>query len=463
MAESPLPVGRMPETDRVLPITSVQDQTVHAIRMGHACRPQVTLRHRHHTVIRLAPISPHDEPPGARPTRHRLINIDNGGTLTDICVMDGDQVIRTKTLTTPHDLSQCLFDGLRKASVAVYGKEDLEALLLSTNPIRYSTTQGTNALVERKGPRLGLVIGGALTVEQVRSAEGATDLFDAVIGSRAIALSDGAAETDIVRAVGELAAAGANRIVVPIGGPQRADIEPRLKRKLLRSFPPHLLGALPILYANEVADDADDARGMWTALFNAFRQARTEGWPAGLQLFKLALARDDVRHTLDEMRDCTPFELVRYLSENALSLQRPEVQAFMLKTSQLRRLSASLCEEVTGVRDTQALLQQLEQGGSSWRRLMAASAGIAITACLRAICPSVSRAKRPKARSMSIAAPRAGTCAMACRKKPCFMPSRRANMRWRSECWKNGRHGWSRARSLSRSPPGSTACRCTRC
>lgn len=216
------------------------------------------------------PNSPHDVPPGARSGRHRLINIDNGGTLTDICVMDGDQVIRTKTLTTPHDLSQCLFEGLRKASVAVYGKEDLEALLLSTDAIRYSTTQGTNALVERKGPRLGIVVGGSLTVEQVRMADGATDLFDAVIGSRAIALSDGAAEADIVRAVGELAAAGANRIVVSVGGPQRADLEPRLKRKLLRSFPPHLLGALPILYANEVADDANDARRTWTALFNAF-------------------------------------------------------------------------------------------------------------------------------------------------------------------------------------------------
>ena len=36
----------------------------------------------------------------------RLINIDNGGTLTDICVIDGDDVRYTKTLTTPFDLEQ---------------------------------------------------------------------------------------------------------------------------------------------------------------------------------------------------------------------------------------------------------------------------------------------------------------------------------------------------------------------
>ena len=46
----------------------------------------------------------------------RLINIDNGGTLTDICVVDGTDVRYTKTLTTPFDLSRCLFDGLSKAS-----------------------------------------------------------------------------------------------------------------------------------------------------------------------------------------------------------------------------------------------------------------------------------------------------------------------------------------------------------
>jgi N-methylhydantoinase A/oxoprolinase/acetone carboxylase beta subunit len=46
----------------------------------------------------------------------RLINIDNGGTLTDICVWDGTEFTFTKTLTTPFDLSQCLYDGIAKAS-----------------------------------------------------------------------------------------------------------------------------------------------------------------------------------------------------------------------------------------------------------------------------------------------------------------------------------------------------------
>lgn len=85
-----------------------------------------------------------------------LINIDNGGTLTDFCVIDGTNIRRTKSVTTPYDLSKCFFDGLRKVSRTLYGKEDLQRLLLNTDHIRYSTTQGTNALVERKGHRIGL-------------------------------------------------------------------------------------------------------------------------------------------------------------------------------------------------------------------------------------------------------------------------------------------------------------------
>jgi N-methylhydantoinase A len=114
----------------------------------------------------------------------KLIHIDNGGTLTDVCVIDGDRVLRTKTLTTPYDLSACFVDGLRKASSLVYGKEDLIGLLTSTDHIRYSTTQGTNALVERKGQRIGLLVTGNLDAERVRSAPGSTDLFDVLVGDR---------------------------------------------------------------------------------------------------------------------------------------------------------------------------------------------------------------------------------------------------------------------------------------
>ncbi|MGQ0622729.1 MAG: hydantoinase/oxoprolinase family protein [Panacagrimonas sp.] len=204
----------------------------------------------------------------------KLINIDNGGTLTDICVIDGDQVHRTKTITTPHDLSRCLFDGLTKASKAIYGKEDLIGLITSTDHIRYSTTQGTNALIERKGPRLGIVFTGSLTAAALTQDGKAADLFDTVIGERAttldLKLQGGEFEMAAVKAVNSLSSAGANRIIVAHGGSDRSEQETRIKNLLLRKFPQHLLGAVPILYTHEVVEDDNDVRRTWTAIFNAF-------------------------------------------------------------------------------------------------------------------------------------------------------------------------------------------------
>ena len=94
-----------------------------------------------------------------------LINVDNGGTTTGFCHVDGGEVRYTKTLTTPYDLSRCLFDGLAKVSELAYGRPRLAALLQSTNCIRSSTIQGTNALVQRAGPQLGLLVTDLALVE----------------------------------------------------------------------------------------------------------------------------------------------------------------------------------------------------------------------------------------------------------------------------------------------------------
>ncbi|HSW11772.1 MAG TPA: hydantoinase/oxoprolinase family protein [Solimonas sp.] len=207
------------------------------------------------------------------PATGKLINIDNGGTLTDFCVIDGDKVYRTKSVTTPYDLSKCFFDGLRKASRLIYGEEDLLALLLSTDHIRYSTTQGTNALVERKGQRLGLVLAGLSAAELQRDAQ-QKDVFAGLVGARVatldLSLEDAALELAATQAINRLSSEGANRIVIGAGGAQRDAGETRLKHILLKKFPPHLLGALPLLYSHEVVQDEDDTRRVWTALFNAF-------------------------------------------------------------------------------------------------------------------------------------------------------------------------------------------------
>jgi N-methylhydantoinase A/oxoprolinase/acetone carboxylase beta subunit len=203
----------------------------------------------------------------------RMINIDNGGTLTDICVWDGRDFNYTKTLTTPFDLSRCLFDGLAKASEAVFGATDLEALLHSSNHIRYSTTQGTNALLERKGPRIGLVTDDAAVVEELRTTESEASLFDDLIGPR-VAIIDPRADEEalifhVVQQVNKLTTDGAARIVVAVGDID-APGERRLRNILLRKYPRHLLGSVPILYTWEFTADRVRSRRIWSAIINAF-------------------------------------------------------------------------------------------------------------------------------------------------------------------------------------------------
>jgi N-methylhydantoinase A/oxoprolinase/acetone carboxylase beta subunit len=211
---------------------------------------------------------------GTHKRSRRLINIDNGGTLTDFCVIEDGKVFRTKSITTPYDLSECLFQGLRQVAVQLYGREDVEALLRGTDLIRYSTTQGTNALVERKGPRLGMIVDDTEILAAIPQEASARGLYEALIGNRAVKLDTGledeALERAIIAAVNQLTSEGANRLVVSFSGADYIDREKRSERVILRRFPMHLLGSVPVLFSHEISDDSHAIRRTWSALFNAF-------------------------------------------------------------------------------------------------------------------------------------------------------------------------------------------------
>ena len=201
----------------------------------------------------------------------RLINIDNGGTLTDICVWDGENFSFTKTLTTPFDLSQCLFDGMAKASTEIFGEEDLPGLLHSTRHIRYSTTQGTNALVERKGPRIGILTDSPTLSGELRDGEAAAALFEDLVGPRvAVINADQDVEEltqEIVKHVNRLTTDGAARLVIAMADRNK---EKAVKGVLLRKFPRHLLGSVPMLFSWEFTPDAVQARRVWSGIINSF-------------------------------------------------------------------------------------------------------------------------------------------------------------------------------------------------
>lgn len=86
-----------------------------------------------------------------------FIGIDVGGTFTDCVVLQEGQPLRSfKAPSTPRDPSRGLFDALE---VAAAGLEiDAGALLSAASRLVHGTTVATNAIVERRGARVGLLI-----------------------------------------------------------------------------------------------------------------------------------------------------------------------------------------------------------------------------------------------------------------------------------------------------------------
>jgi len=84
------------------------------------------------------------------------IGIDVGGTFTDLVAVDeAGRVTMAKAASTPADPSEGLLEGLRLLAREL--GTDLGGLLGQTESIVHGTTVATNALLERKGARVGLL------------------------------------------------------------------------------------------------------------------------------------------------------------------------------------------------------------------------------------------------------------------------------------------------------------------
>ncbi len=106
------------------------------------------------------------------------IGIDVGGTFTDVVLVDDatGKIAYTKTLTTPRDLTEGVLRGIKKViETAGANIEDLDHIV-------HGTTVGTNALIERKGAKTGLITTkGFIDVLEIgrfqRPKEGLYDIF----------------------------------------------------------------------------------------------------------------------------------------------------------------------------------------------------------------------------------------------------------------------------------------------
>jgi LuxR family maltose regulon positive regulatory protein len=91
--------------------------------------------------------------------------------------------------------------------------------------------------------------------------------------------------------------------------------------------------------------------------------AKTEGWAAGLHLAGLSLRSQDDADAFVAAFSGSHRHVLDYLAEEVLDRQDPQVREFLLETSVLSRLSADLCDAVTGRAGGQVMLERIERAG----------------------------------------------------------------------------------------------------
>lgn len=97
--------------------------------------------------------------------------------------------------------------------------------------------------------------------------------------------------------------------------------------------------------------------------------ARCEGWPAGLSLASLAIARHPHAAALAERFSGSDQALAEYLAEDVLDNLSPEVSDFLVRTSVLKQLTASICSALCPTTDCAAMLEQLAAQGMFLTRI----------------------------------------------------------------------------------------------
>lgn len=208
----------------------------------------------------------------------KRVAVDIGGTFTDCFVAWDDTFLQVKALTTHQNLA----NGFNEAIDNACEQLDIsrQALLAEVDSVRYATTLGTNALIERKGPRVGLLcthgfeasvpIGRCRSYAEGLSVQEAKDMTRATrpkplvpsymirgvrerldhTGKSLIALD----EDDARRKIRDLVDQGVEALVISLtNSVANPEHELRLQEIILEEYPAHMLGSIPVVLGHLVA------------------------------------------------------------------------------------------------------------------------------------------------------------------------------------------------------------------
>lgn len=129
------------------------------------------------------------------------IDIDTGGTFTDGFFTREDRFETVKVDTTPHDLTVCFMECIKEGSKR-FGLKEVGDLLKETDVVRFSTTIPTNALLQRAGTKLGLIVTRGFE-ESLYQDVGESSVYDFII-SRDMVIGIGGEVSDDGKVVKEI-------------------------------------------------------------------------------------------------------------------------------------------------------------------------------------------------------------------------------------------------------------------
>ncbi|EFK09259.1 hydantoinase/oxoprolinase [delta proteobacterium NaphS2] len=207
------------------------------------------------------------------------IDIDTGGTFTDGFFTQDDRFELVKVDTTPHDLTVCFMECI-KEGVRAFGLKDVNDFLKDTDVVRFSTTMGTNALLQKTGTKLGLIVTKGF--ESNLYQENGGNPFDFII-EKGMVIGIGEEislegevltpidEKEVREAVKKLLEKGARMIVVSL---RRSTVNPvheqKIRELIIREYPKHYLGSVPLLLGSQISIKSEPGLRTNTALVNAY-------------------------------------------------------------------------------------------------------------------------------------------------------------------------------------------------
>ncbi|WP_022960594.1 hydantoinase/oxoprolinase family protein [Spongiibacter tropicus] len=225
----------------------------------------------------------------------RRIAVDIGGTFTDCFVSWDSRFVQTKALTSHHNLALGFNDALDQSCEIL--NVDRRELLQAVDSVRYATTLGTNALIERRGPKVGLLItsgfdstipisrgrgyGDGLPDEKARDLSRARRPDPIVpiarirtvkqrMNYRGEVLMD-LDEQDVRNKLKELVDAGVQAIVVNmINSVENPEHELRIQEIFEEEFPSSMLGAIPMVLSHQVVGRKGEYVRTSSAIIDAF-------------------------------------------------------------------------------------------------------------------------------------------------------------------------------------------------